>query len=233
MPSFKETFPGRHAILPVVHVQTKEQTLRNTQIAKEAGCDGVFLISMRGMRHPDLLHLQRFVRREFPDLFIGVNFLDLSAVAVFRNVDKGVSGVWTDDAGIYEQVEGQIEAENIRQARERSGWEGLYFGGVACKYQRQVDDVALAAKSAKNYMDVIVTSGVQTGSAPDIRKISVMKEAVGQHPLGIASGISAENVKDYLGIADCFLVATSLLRPGTEDFDPSRVKALVQVVKGT
>jgi uncharacterized protein len=233
MANFKEAFPGRHAILPVVHVETRDQALRNTEIAKEEGCDGVFLISMQGAKWGELLQIQKYVRREFPDLFIGINFLDLPVVCVFRNIaDQRVSGVWTDNAGVDEYVEGQMEAENIRQAKEKSGWDGLYFGGVAFKYQREVKDVAKSAKIATKYMDVVVTSGKGTGSAPDLGKISAMKEAIGEHPLGIASGISPENVHQYLEIADCFLVATSLLRSGTEDFDKERVKALVTAVRG-
>ena len=60
----------------------------------------------------------------------------------------------------------------------------------------------------------------------------MMKEAIGDHPLAIASGISLENVEQFLPYSDAFLVATSLLKPGTEDFDPQRVKDLVRAVRG-
>ena len=82
------------------------------------------------------------------------------------------------------------------------------------------------------FMDVVTTSGLSTGSAPDREKISRMKASIRNKPLAIASGISSDNVGNYLDIADCFLVATSLLVPGKEEFDPSRVKALVEAVRG-
>lgn len=232
MPNFKEVFSNKHVILPVIHVETKEQTLKNAEIAKEAGVDGVFLISMKGMSHQDLLKMHKMVKKEFATWWVGVNYLDLPAICVFENLNNKVNGVWADNARIYEFLNEQIYAEQIAQARKKSDWQGLYFGGVAFKYQENVNNVKKAAAIAKYYMDVVTTSGDYTGSAPDLRKIELMKEGVGHSPLAIASGISPENVKNYLQYADCFLVATSLLKPGTEDFDSSRVKKLIEVVRG-
>lgn len=233
MPNFKEIFPNKHVVLPVIHVENEKQTLNNAQIAKEAGADGVFLISMRGLNHRDLLKMHETIKKEFATWWVGVNYLDLPAIVVFENVNNQVSGVWADNARIYEWLEEQIYAEQISQARKESGWQGLYFGGVAFKYQERVNNVKKAAEIAKLYIDVITTSGSQTGSAPDLRKIEIMKEAAGDSPLAIASGISPENVKSFLEVgADCFLVATSLLKPGTENFDPSKVKKLIEVVRG-
>ncbi|MBM3205739.1 adenine phosphoribosyltransferase [Candidatus Shapirobacteria bacterium] len=232
MTNFKEVFPNKHVVLPVIHVETKKQTLHNAEIAKESNADGVFLISMKGMNHQDLLKMHAMVKKEFATWWVGVNYLDLPTICVFENLNSKVGGIWADNARIYEFLKEQIYAEQIAHARKESGWQGLYFGGVAFKYQENVNNVKKAAGIAKHYMDVVTTSGEATGSAPDLRKIEIMKEAVGDSPLAIASGISPENVKNYLKCADCFLVATSLLKPGTEDFDPSRVKKLIEIVRG-
>ena len=231
MPSLKEIFNNRHVILPVIHVETELQALHSAEIAKEAGCDGVFLISMRGMNHLDLLKIHKIVRQEFATWWIGINYLDLPAVSVFDNLSRGVSGVWVDNAEIYEWLNKQLKADEIQEAQRKSGWQGLYFGGVAFKYQPRVSNIALAAKIATKYMDVITTSGSATGQAPEKEKIEIMKAAIGDFPLAVASGVSPENVRNFLQ-ADCFLVATSLLVPGKEEFDPYRVKALVEAIRG-
>jgi predicted TIM-barrel enzyme len=49
-------------------------------------------------------------------------------------------------------------------------------------------------------------------------------------PLAIASGITPENVGDYLDVADCFLVATGISRSFTE-LEPSRVRRLIERVR--
>ncbi len=52
-----------------------------------------------------------------------------------------------------------------------------------------------------------------------------MKEAIGDHPLAIASGMTLENIGGYL-LADCFLVSTGVSRSFFE-LDPEKVKRLV------
>lgn len=232
MTSFYEVFPSKQVVLPVIHVENGRQALINAGVAKKAGADGVFLISMRGMWSDDLLEIQRVVKNEFPAWWVGVNLLGENSANIFNKLDENVSGLWADNARINEQTENQIEAEVIKSARESSKWKGLYFGGVAFKYQRQVSDLSLAAKIATGYMDVITTSGPGTGQAADYEKIATIKAGAGDFPVAIASGISPENVSIYREVADCYLVATSLLNPGTEDFDYYRVCDLVQSAKG-
>lgn len=57
-----------------------------------------------------------------------------------------------------------------------------------------------------------------------------MKAALGETPLAIASGITAENIGDYLPIADIFLVATGISRT-FEELDRNKVIALVERVR--
>jgi len=219
----------RHIVLPVIHVETYDQAARNTEIARTAGSDGVFLIN-HGIGHRELLEIAKTVRREFAGFWIGVNCLDLAPAEVFRVVDAGTGGIWVDNASIDERQVSQPEAELVQQECHASGWTGLYFGGVAFKYQRPVADLARAAVLATHYVDVVTTSGPGTGRAAPVEKIAAMKRAMGDFPLAIASGITPENVESYLAIADCFLVATGISWTWSE-LDPSRVQDLIQVVR--
>jgi hypothetical protein len=127
-------------------------------------------------------------------------------------------------------LDDQTSTDIIRDRRKASGWQGLYFGGVAFKYQRPVHDLARAAGLASKYMDVITTSGPGTGQASSRAKIRAMKEALGDFPLAIASGITPANVHDYLDVADCFLVATGISKSFTE-LDSTLVKRLAHAIK--
>jgi uncharacterized protein len=227
--SFRETFSRSHVILPVIHVESPEQALQNARLAHQEGCDGVFLIN-HGFSNHDLLDVYRHVSREIPDWWIGLNCLDLSPNQVFARIPQEVSGIWVDNAQIDELSEAQPEAEKILARRNESGWAGLYFGGVAFKYQREVEDLEKAVLLATGYMDVITTSGKGTGRAAELEKIRRMKEALGDFPLAIASGITPENVHSYLDKADCFLVATGISRSWTE-LDPPLVAELVKNVR--
>jgi hypothetical protein len=225
MGRFEQVFQRRPVILPVIHVESLDQALRNTRIARLAGCDGVFLINHSG-NCADLLTIHGAIHDQYPDWWIGVNCLDLPPWQIFEVIDQRVAGVWVDNAGIDETTEAQEFAERVAEARARSGWSGLYFGGVAFKYQRPVSDLAHAAKLATSYMDVVTTSGPGTGQSAHVDKIRTMKEAISDFPLAIASGISPQNVHRYVEISDCFLVATGISHSWTE-LDPKRVTELV------
>ncbi|MGD9047817.1 MAG: BtpA/SgcQ family protein [Anaerolineae bacterium] len=229
MNRFRETFANRHIILSVVHVAEPEQALRNAEIARRQGCDGVFLIRHE-IDNTELLRIHHQLYEAFPDWWIGVNCLDLSPSKVFDVITDEVAGVWVDNAMIDERESLQVKAEAIQAAREQSGWQGLYFGGVAFKYQRYVEDVGRAARLAAEYMDVVTTSGPATGESADRVKIQTMKAALGDVPLAIASGTTPENVGGYLEIADCFLVATGISKSWLE-FDEERVRELVRRVR--
>ena len=225
----KNDFPDKkHVVLPVIHVSNVNQALANATIAKRAGCDGIFLINHNILCN-DLLYIYQAVRNIFPDWWIGLNFLDLAPREVFEVIPESASAIWTDNAMINEQTEHQNEPELIAMARKKSGWKGMYFGGVAFKYQSLVDNVERATELAIRYMDVITTSGRKTGSPPDPEKISRMKKVAGNVPLAIASGISVENVKLY---PECqfFLVATSISR-NFYNLDPSLTEELINAVK--
>ena len=217
-----------HVILPVIHVETLDQTLRNAAIARTAGCDGVFLIN-HFIGWPELLQISRGVLDEFPGWWVGVNGLGLEPEEVVAQVDPKISGIWADNAGIDEFSTTQSEAEKFLQARQEHKWSGLYFGGVAFKYQREVTELESAAKVAAKYIDVVTTSGPGTGKAAPREKIAAMKRGLGDAPLAIPSGITPENVSDYLDLATCFLVATGISRSFTE-LDPNRVKALLDAL---
>lgn len=232
MANFKEVFRNEHVILPVIHVRSVEQTLTNAKIIRDAGADGAFLISMEGMDYLGLRNLHSTVKDELPDFWLGANFLDITTFDVFDIVNEKIDGVWADNADIMERFKTQPLADAINEVRINSKWEGLYFGGVAHKYQRPVlqRDLPKAAAIAKNYMDVVTTTGVGTGIAADIEKIKIMKKALGDFPLAIASGISPENVESFMPYANAFLVATSLME-SIEYFNPKRVEALIKAVR--
>ena len=143
---------------------------------------------------------------------MGVNLLgrDLESV-MFAVAREKLHGFWTDDA----------EYKPFPTA-------GLWFGSVAFKYRALIaahNYGAVARQAVAIGVDVVTTSGPGTGRAPDVSKIQTMSEALGGHPLAIASGITPENVEAFLPFAQAYLVATGIEREFGE-FDAARVKAL-------
>src|SRR3954469_6955481 len=88
----------------------------------------------------------------------------------------------------------------------------------------EVDDLARRALA-----DAIVVSGAGTGKKTDPAKARRVKAAAPDLPLFIGSGITAEAISDFFGIADGFIVGTSLKKDGvaTNPVEVGRVKALL------
>jgi uncharacterized protein len=227
MNKYKSIFSKRHTFLPVIHCRDLDQTLENLDIAYN-NCDGVFLIN-HSVSSVELLKIHHESKIRFPDFWMGINLLGEEPEEIFKMLDSKIDGLWVDNAYIDESNDNQYIPEVILNAKKISAWQGLYFGGIAFKYQKQVDDAGKAAAIAMNYMDVVTTSGKGTGIAADIEKIKVMKKAIGNYPLAIASGITLDNIEQYLDFADCFLVATGISKD-FETLDAKLVNALSEKI---
>jgi predicted TIM-barrel enzyme len=225
------------AVFPVIHVLDHEQTCRNIEIAIAYNVAGVFLIN-HDFDVPQFLPIVESVRVEFPDIWLGLNFLAVTGKVAFPILAKlekegsRIDGYWADDARIDESrdVDDQSEASEILRVKKECGWAGLYFGGTAFKKQRSVDenDYLYSAQIAYKWMDVVTTSGVATGQEAGTEKVKIFRQGVEENALALASGITPENVQSYAQDLDAILVATGINY--TDDFyniDPERLGRLM------
>lgn len=228
-------------VLPVIHVLDNEQAERNIRCAIDGGCPGVFLINHDFPRE-QFLPIIRHARQCFPDYWIGVNFLAVTGKEAFPVLAElgeekiRVDAYWADDARIDERLSAdqQAKAQEIERVRRTCGWNGVYFGGTAFKKQREIspDDYALSASIATQYMDVITTSGIATGQSADVGKIDTFRNACADRPVALASGITPENVMEYVPFVDAVLVATGINHK--DDFyniDPDRLAMLMDQIR--
>ncbi|MEO0370084.1 MAG: BtpA/SgcQ family protein [Pseudomonadota bacterium] len=234
---FRAAF-GAHGpvVLPVIHVLEAGRTLSNIDILVGEGAPGCFLIN-HDFGVEDFLPILREVRAARPDLWMGLNFLAVTGLDAFPQLAAlqaegcQVDAYWADDGRIDERVQHQTEAQAIEEAR--AGWDGLYFGGTAFKKQRPVaeEDYAKSAQTAKGWMDVVCTSGQATGVEAEDAKIATFREAIGDAPLALASGITPENAHRYAAV-DAFMVATGINHDGNfYDIDPARLRRLMRVTE--
>ena len=141
-------FPRRHTLLPVVHVENREQAERNVRIAKENGAHGAFLIN-HSIPFFDLVSIYAYVRQVHPSFWVGMNLLDVpdpaDALTILENCEG--LGLWVDNADI--SLGASTPTVEFQQRRLR--WAGIYFGGVAFKYQAVIDDPAQAASRTASF----------------------------------------------------------------------------------
>lgn len=226
-------------VTPVIHVTDLAQTLTNIGHATRLGAPGIFLIN-HDFPVDQFLPILKAARKECQGVWLGVNFLAQAGRVAFpvlgRLQDEGcqIDAYWADDACMDERQPRQSEAEAIAAIRRASGWQGMYFGGVCFKKQRPVDPGLneVSARLALPFMDVVTTSGVATGQATDLTKITDFRRGLGKAPLAIASGVTPDNAQHYAADVDCFLVATGINRPGDfYNIDPARLSALLDLTR--
>lgn len=205
-------------LLTVIHIESIDQAVRNALLAKEHGADGCFLIHHHGDRE-ELIDSYHAVRSEVGEWWVGINDLGRNGNELLDGLPK-VDGIWVDDIEVNKDLKYDLPAET------------LLFGGTAFKYQKQVSDYEVAAKSSTHFCDVITTSGSETGSPPTVEKIQKMKSAIGDFPLAIASGITPENVVGFLEYTSFFLVATGISR-NFHELDAEKIRAFVKAINAT
>lgn len=212
MNKIQSTFNKNKVFLPVIHIENELQVMKNVALAKEANADGVFLIDHSGQMSPlEILKLDDKVVLEFDDFWTGINFLNLSSLKAMEfSVFNGIHGLWCDNAHIDENSETQSLAKDINLTQQLAIEDIIYFGGIAFKYQKPVNNYKKSAKIAKDYVDVITTSGSGTGYSADLDKIKEMYDGADGHPLGLASGVTPDNAFSYLPYVDVFLVSTGI-----------------------
>ena len=212
----------------VIHVETLQQTLINADYAYTNGADGIFLIN-HAISTDYLLDIYQEVRKKYPDNWIGLNFLGLKAEDAMLVTPADADGLWVDNAEI-DELGNNIAPWEWYVHFKKTHAKCTYFGGVAFKYQRHVEELEAAAEKAQGCMDVICTSGNETGTAADLKKIKRLSSEKGKKLLALASGATPENVNDFLPYVDCFLVATGISR-SFRMLDPARVKLFAGKIK--
>lgn len=215
MTAIQDTFGRQRVLLPVIHFSGLSNAMKSVETAVEAGAGGVMLIN-QGCTSEDSMMFARFVAISFPELWIGMNLLGATpAYSMTRFMDAGLKlgGLWSD------------ASDDMVGAKVMTGWRGLTFGGLAFKHQPRVAPGMLAVETARcsELSDVPTTSGDRTGIPASVDKVKAIHAAMGGHSLGLASGVTPENVRQYLPYCDAFLVATGIERSyGMLDRDRTR-----------
>lgn len=188
-------------IIPVIHMLNENQVLTNVKTCVECGIEKVFLIN-HVVTINDLLKCSARVKQEYPNLWVGINMLGQPTETSISLEPQGVDGLWCDAT---------ITPERAKSYRN---FKGMFFGGLAFKYQPQPKDLKAACEEAILATDVATTSGTGTGRPADVQKIKDIRSYLGNHPMAIASGVSVHNIDNYKGLADYLLVASSITTSG-------------------
>jgi BtpA family. len=233
-------------IFPVVHIDANndlEAAKRDSNRAFELGADGIYLINRRGSKYDTKAIFETFnsILDESADRYVGLNILGLSPLGAMRALARALenkgrltstpSGLLIDDMCDDLPKKSAMEFKNshpkLKQVR--------LVGGIAVKGTKtdeNVDnpDVALyRTVYLEDSVDVVMTRGAEPGQPPTVEKLYAMKKFMGNKPLAVMGGISAENIDRYKDIVDEVLVSARV-ETGSYygDFDTNKLKELIE-----
>lgn len=115
----------------------------------------------------------------------------------------------------------------------------LIFADVQVKHAEMVDKKKGMGVSVKQALsagaDAIIVTGSWTGFAPELKKLINAKNAAWDNKVLIGSGLTSENAKDLLHIADGALVGTSVRDESRIDYKKAKklMKQVKKNLKGT
>ena len=183
-------------IVPVIHVLNAVQVEQNIMTCVQAGIKKVFLIGHK-VSSLAVYEIAKSMKLRYPRLWIGVNFLEIPYGDRLLMDIHPLDAIWFDEF-VTEKIKGRH----------------LVFSGVDFKYQKKSSNLKEDCEKAMLYCDVVCTSGNATGKAPNLVKIKLMREALGDFPLAIASGVNEENAPLFKEFANYLMVATSITETG-------------------
>ncbi len=135
-------------------------------------------------------------------------------------------GLWSPNAGQVMRFRQRIGAQNVR-----------VFYNVVPEFAASLGSRTIAQRARSAVVsclaDVILVSGPMAGSAPDIAYIEEVKAAIGDVPVLLNTGARAENITEYLRVADGVIVGSSLKTEGRtwNRVDPARLKTFMERVR--
>ena len=118
---------------------------------------------------------------------------------------------YEDDDGSY--VKGTTTERNFALKTQNDvGPNAMHVAGVHMKYTRPLNDLSFpdAVKTALGSVDGINVTGPKTGVLADVKRIEIAHTSAGGYPLGLASGVSVENIAPVIPFIDYAIVGTSL-----------------------
>ena len=161
----------------------------------------------------------------------GAAFLQMDSVCGHLRPGSHMSGY--NKPNLHEKTCDEDFAERLAELREE--YPLFLLGGVRFKYQqvrsgRTTEEDLIIGKER---CDAVVVTGAGTGMDTGIEKILQFRDALGDFPLFVGAGMTAETCEKQLMIADGAIVGSWFKQDGITEapVDPERVKQFMKIVK--
>ena len=209
-----EIFGTDKPIIGMLHLKGEtdsailEQVEKELQLMLENKVDCVLVENYFGSPK-QAEQILRYISEKYPDICYGINLLHDDALAFELAEKYHAKFIQLDSvAGHLDAAEDKKFEAFIGNARKRCN--AFVLGGVRFKYQpyksgRRLDeDLAIGMKRC----DAVVVTGDATGQETNLEKINSFRRIIGDFPLFVGAGMTPENAREQLEIADGAVVGS-------------------------
>ena len=181
--------------------------------------------------HSDVENALKYLQEKYPNRVYGVNVLDDPDVAFELARKYGAKFVQIDsvcghalpkyDARLAEYLE-----------RLRGDRDIFLLGGVRFKYQPYLSGRSLEEdlKLGTERCDAIVVTGAGTGISTDLEKIKTFRSILGNFPLIVGAGMTAETACQQLAFSDGAIVGSYFKEEGQTEY-PMDAKRVAEFIR--
>lgn len=235
---FRNVFKTEKPIIGMLHLlgDTRQGIVDNaieeTKMMTKHGVAAVLVENYFG-DETDVENVLAVLQKDYPDVVYGVNVLgDMKTAfklakkydAKFIQVDSICGHLYPEsEKKFYERVDAM-----------RAECDALLLGGVRFKYQPVYSGRSLEEdlEIGKQHCDVIVVTGTGTGISTELDKIKEFRSILGEFPLIVGAGMTADTVNEQLAFSDGGIVG-SYFKFGGDAYgymDEARVECFMSAV---
>ena len=235
MEKLKEVFGVNKPIIGMLHLsgygsgEKMEIAKREIEIMYRSGVNAILVENYYGGAE-DVETALKYLYEHYPDQIYGVNMLGNPEWAFLLARQYGAKFVQMDSVcgHLKPNKEGAF-LEKLKTMREDG--DIFLLGGVRFKYQpvRSGRTLEEDLRLGMERCDAIVVTGAGTGISTDLEKIKTFRNILGNFPLIVGAGMTAETAREQLAFSDGAIVGSYFKEGGITDcpVDERRVKEFI------
>lgn len=235
MKAIKEIFGVDKPIIGMLHLsgfgrdEVMEIARREIDIMYRNGVNAVLVENYFG-DETDVENALKYLHEVYPDKVYGVNILGDPDVAFDLARKYGAKFVQIDS--VCGHALPQHDAELAKYLERLRGEQDIFLlGGVRFKYTQHLSGRSLEEdlRLGMERCDAIVVTGAGTGISTDLEKIKTFRSILGEFPLIVGAGMTAETAKEQLAFSDGAIVGSYFKEFGETEYpvDEGHVKDFV------
>lgn len=240
MSEFLKIFKNKKPIFGMLHLKGNndeevfERAKKEIDIYRENGIDAVIVENYYGNYYQMEKVLDYLNTSKFENLIYGVNCLNVDVMGFELANRYNASFVQFDSvAGHLKERDDYTYEAFINKYRKES--KAFILGGVRFKYQPYLSGRSLEEdlKIGMSRCDAIVVTQDATGQETSMEKIKEFRKIIGNFPLVIGAGLTADNCIEQLTVGDAAIVGSYFkdTYKDSGDVDGTHVKKLLDTLK--